>query len=120
MTIDVLRSTLAALGVAFVLSGDGQRIGFSPASKVGPELRAAIAEHKAPLLAGLRGEPSPIVAGDEHWNPYIAAADAEAGRWGEEFVPGRHVAVWQPTRLSGLCGPFRSIRTAACDGDRPR
>jgi hypothetical protein len=59
-------------------------------------------------LAGLRSEPSPIVEGHVHWNPYIRPADLDAGRWGEEFVPGVHVDLRQPSRLAGLCGACRA------------
>ena len=49
------------------------------------------------------GEPAPIIAGTEHWNPYLPG-DAD-GPWGDEFVAGHHVDIRQPSRLKGPLSP---------------
>ena len=56
-----VRMTLSALMIALTdreveLRADGDRIAFRPASAVPEDLRAAIAEHRAEILAKLRGD----------------------------------------------------------------
>ncbi len=60
MTTADLLSTLAVYGVRLVASDDGTRLGVQPAGSLSPDVRASVIDHKAALLAMLRGEALPM------------------------------------------------------------
>src|SRR5262249_38922396 len=66
---------------------------------------------QATVAASPFANPWPVVPGTEHFNPYLPV-DADWA-WGEEFVPGVHVDIRQPSKLVGLCSPQRR-----CGGTR--
>lgn len=109
MTPASLLSDLTARGVEF--QANGNKLRFRPADRLKPGEIEAVRQHKVVILKLLRsegGEAAPIVPGREHWNPYMADP---YGPWGQEFVPGVHVDVHQPSRLRGLCSPIEDEDT---------
>jgi len=108
MSPATLLTDLIGRGIQVEANGDKLRI--RPQSRLTPVDLAELRQHKLVILRLLRSEGTeaagidryPIVPGHVHWNPYHDPADLAADRWGAEFIPGYHVDIRQPSRLTGL------------------
>lgn len=99
---------LAALHAAgFTLHRDGDRLGVSSREALTPELRAAIIEHKAELLALLAPAPVRLWWDEPPWNGQISDAehavvvDADIREQGY-YVPSRNYSGDKDTRCNKL------------------
>ena len=108
MTPAALISDLATRGIDLRADGDNLRIG--PKDRLTSADVDLLRQHKLVILRLLRSEGRetsayPIVPGREHFSFWLSEADRDAGKWGQEFVPGFHYDIRQPSRLRPPCSP---------------
>jgi hypothetical protein len=94
-----------ASGLVLRVGGDGRLIVRGPRSAEG--LARKLLDQKAVVLAAIQSgrsgtaAPPPIIFGEHHFSIWVDDAD---GPW-EEFIPGYHYDIRQPSRLRTLLAP---------------
>jgi hypothetical protein len=83
------------------------QIGRGPTYYVGSDIPAELSD---PSTSEADDRTSDCL-GTEHWNPYVPGRHPRrlyppSDHWGEEFIPGYHVDISQPSRLRPLLKPW--------------